>query len=628
MNLDIAQNITVGYFFFDTPHFSELLRLKKTFKNFFTIDCNTLPPKLPVCDLLFLEIDTLLKEKITKLNTLAKHYGAKNLTLVSKDSDNSFLLKFALHFSMHRLLSYELDAIALEKYLYEICKKHMTQQVQVQQSEIFKQISNFIGVITLRDHELIFANEKALQIFVAKDMNALKNSLKNITPMSVLCEKNLDTQTNITLQEWEFYAFLHVMPNLRDKIITITPLKNAPKNTKDDNILNRFQFVELLKDMLLQNYAQEQNISLIFINIANYQKLISQESQALHLYDLLQNFVHKISQYKHETQKIIEWNPSFFILTCENESFESLQNALDSLHQKLIYSDFSEQVHPAIISSLFRTKNDNINEILTQIEAINARDFNSDTFKNDQFFEINDLSLYLSPSEQIHHYLKSCIANKINLKLLNIYKGLCINTNTQVIRQNDAGYFFSFEMLQGYSMELEKKSTIQSADLPHDINADVSYVDFEKSLVFLTNFTFAKTSANNRQHTRVQPSFRTPIMLKYDKYSYQGEIVDMSITAIAANFFQQINEKLYSQKVSLVFRLVDATHEDGFVQMAISAKLTFIGEFDKSLKVVFLLDKLEKPYDAYMLKYMYTRQKELILELKKQTKINANARKR
>lgn len=65
----------------------------------------------------------------------------------------------------------------------------------------------------------------------------------------------------------------------------------------------------------------------------------------------------------------------------------------------------------------------------------------------------------------------------------------------------------------------------------------------------------------------------------------------------------------------------------GFVEIKIEAKVTYIGEYeDIYTKAVFILDEIEKPFDSYMLNYMYTRQKELILELKRAVKAKASAK--
>ena len=177
-------------------------------------------------------------------------------------------------------------------------------------------------------------------------------------------------------------------------------------------------------------------------------------------------------------------------------------------------------------------------------------------------------------------------------------------------------------------MEVEGKTVIQSPDLPNDVSADVNYVNFDKSFALLDNFAFLETSANSRLHTRVQPASRTPLSLRFEKYSYQGEIMDISINSIAVKFSQRVNKKLLEQVVSMDFKLPTAENEFGYVEMKIKGFIIHIADYDKIYcKVVFLLKDLPKPYDSYLLKYMYTRQKYLIFELKKLARVNALGRK-
>lgn len=55
--------------------------------------------------------------------------------------------------------------------------------------------------------------------------------------------------------------------------------------------------------------------------------------------------------------------------------------------------------------------------------------------------------------------------------------------------------------------------------------------------------------------------------------------------------------------------------------MDIEAKVTFVAQHDEYTKVVVMLGALHKPYDDYLLHYMYTRQKELILEIRRASKV-------
>lgn len=79
-------------------------------------------------------------------------------------------------------------------------------------------------------------------------------------------------------------------------------------------------------------------------------------------------------------------------------------------------------------------------------------------------------------------------------------------------------------------------------------------------------------------------------------------------------------EEMLNQKVRLNFSLPNEEGDNGYVIMEIEAKVTYILQKDEFTKIVVMLDKLPKPYDDYLLRYMYNRQKELIFEIKKATK--------
>jgi len=84
-----------------------------------------------------------------------------------------------------------------------------------------------------------------------------------------------------------------------------------------------------------------------------------------------------------------------------------------------------------------------------------------------------------------------------------------------------------------------------------------------------------------------------------------------------------MDEKILNKDVELRFKLPDDDEENGFVYMEIEGKITYIGELDTNKSKVVVMLNLVRPYDSYLLKYMYQRQKELILELKKAVKLNS-----
>lgn len=535
-----AKNINFAHLYFGYTQLNSLQKCTSYFKNFYPIDMTHLPSKLPETNILFIEVDAITKEKFIIINSIVKQYSSKCIYIVSKTPENSFLLKFALHFSLNKILLLKDDESFLKKSLLEAVKKFIHKQSEQQQIEISKRLNNFFALLAFKHNELIFANEKAFDVFDANDLKTLEAIIKNEESIHslLLCNSNENrviVMENSLGEDWKYNFFLNPSANGIDKLLSVIPHRKIEEDEVSFSTLNRFKFIEYLKDKLAQSHVNLNDISLLLINISNYDK-ITKAAGSIKVHDFIKKFIMQILRYKEPDQELTQWNPHFFILLIENENFSEAKERLDSLHQKLIYSEIDEEINAIVKSSVLDIQSNDINSTIAHVENISNGTINLQEFNDNEYFEINHLNDYLSEDEQIHHHLYSCIANKTNLKLLNIYKGLCINTKSNVVKHDGDEYFLSFEILQGYSMQIEGKTVIQSPDFPYDISADVSYINFDKSIVILDNFEFLTFSANNRQHTRVQPNIRTPLMVKYKKFGYQGEILDMSINAIAVKF--------------------------------------------------------------------------------------------
>lgn len=628
-----AKRMNFAHCYFGSTKLHSLESLTKEFNNFYPVDIQNLPTNLPNIELIYIEIDEVTKEKINIVNKLVKHYGTKCINLLSATPNNSFLLKFALHFSLNKVLEIKDEKDFLLKSLNDSIQKCQAKLAERQQLELSRRINSFMGALIFHEKQLMYANDKAFDIFDLSELDQVENFILSNESLQQLLDDEEDKNQIVVMEnslgeEWKYNFFLTILPNKTDRLISVIPHRKIEEANSEYRILNRFNFVEFLKDKLVQYNLSYDNLSLLIVNIKNYQKIV-QASGSIKVHDFFKKFITKLGEFKEEGEELAQWNPHCFIILVEHVDFDSAKERLEKLHEKLVYSKIDTQISPIITSSALKLINDDINEIILHVENIESEKISYEEFMDDQFFEITHLNEYMSEEEQIEHYLHSCIANKTSLKLLNIYKGLCINTQSKVHKFSDDSYFLSFETLQGYSMEIEGKTVIQSPDFPYDISADVSYVNFDNSLAILNNFVFLKTSANSRLHTRVQPSTRTMLSVTFEKLGYQGEIIDISINSIGVKFTQKINEKLKNQIVRLVFKLADEENDFGFVEMKIEAKVTYIAEVEpNNYKMVFILDELPKPYDAYLLRYMYKRQKELIIELKKSAKANQVGRKK
>jgi hypothetical protein len=157
---------------------------------------------------------------------------------------------------------------------------------------------------------------------------------------------------------------------------------------------------------------------------------------------------------------------------------------------------------------------------------------------------------------------------------------------------------------------------VRGEELAYDIHANVKLIDIEDGYLIADSFYFLPDSANNRQYTRVQTSFRNPIYLKQNRIQLQGEILDISLKSIALSCRQAIDKLEKNQPVFLTFKLPDPTLEDGFVEIKGGGTIVYVGAMENLVSKVVVMLNLKEPHDASLLRYMYLRQKELITELK------------
>ncbi len=577
-------------------------------------------------DIIIFEIDKLTKEYVKILNNIIKKCSSKEVFIFCEDVENKFLLKYALHFSLNKLHLLSESDENIEKLLKSISKNIDIKNSEKLQIEISKKINSFFALMLFHNDKLVFVNDKTKKLFDCNDLSSIDNIIKNSEKISDLLNQEENGKIDFVMknssgEDWNYEFFLDIFENGVDKLITIVTQNKVEKNESFLTTINRFMFIEKLKDRLVQNDINNIPTSIVCINISNYNKLLS-VSGSIAVHDFVKKFIEKLCFYKNTCQDLSQWTPSFFVFLVEAESFKHTKEELDSMHQKLIYSELDDKISPIITSSALCINKLEINDIISSIDQISQHEFKAKDFNSSDYFEINHFSDYLEENEQIEHYLQSCIPNKTPIKLLNIYKGLCINTASRVIQIKENSYFLHCENLQAYSMKFDNKTVIQSADLPKDIEADIKYVNIEKKYAILENLHYLEFSANNRQHTRVQLSIRTPITFKYLRYSYQGEILDISTQAIAMKFNHSLSDEIVSKEVGLQFKLPDESMNDGFALMDITAKVVNIGDIDATKSKVIVMINLESPYDSYLLKYMYERQKELILELKKAIKVH------
>lgn len=617
----------ISHLFFDTKQLGILEPLQKEHPQFTVYPLTEQTHVIPSSEVLFIELGQSTKEKFkTLVGIFTKHKPLVSY-IFADDVEDRLLLKFALHFGITDVLPLRNDEALLHSIFTKNANKLDTTLETFKRLDIEQKMERCFAFLIFKEGSLVYANTKVKRLFGETCVHTIEKCLYEDNVISKLLSSDEDAQTNIVIEteenEKELYVcLLNNFPSSNEKMLSFLPHSIDPDHNSCSTILNRFDFVDKLKDKLAQQSISQKPISLIFLNISNLDKLNTSFTN-ITLYESLKRLLSKVFQLKEDAQDIAQWSPNLYILLCENCNFEESCEQTRFLHQELVHFSLEEKVSPIIISSTLSSEKHSLNDLLTYIEKINTQNLLSSDIEKLHYHEIGYLENIADTKEQINYLMRNCINNKIPIKLLNIYKGLCINTQSYVIKYSDDTYHLHCENLQGYAMQLEGETVLQAPNFPKDIKAEVTLVDIKKGFVIIKNLNFMPYSANDRQHTRVQTTIRTPILIRYaQKSSAQGEIIDISINSIAIRCNNKLmKHELLNQPVRLNFSLPSEEGENGYVIMDITAKVTYVSESEDHTKVVVMLGALKKPYDDYLLSYMYSRQKELILEIRRATKV-------
>ncbi len=621
--LQETRYLSVVHLYFHEQKLIFFEQAKKKYSHFTSFDIEQDTKAFLGADILLIEIGDTTKEKLKQLVSIFTKHKPVISYLFANDVENKLLLKFSLHFGCTDVL----PLINQEKLLHAIFTKNPNKLDEklylFQKTELEKKIEQFFPFFLFHGTHLAYANAKAQRLYETNDLSLIESKIHLDEELFNALETSEDTQGHITLNETSYLCIIKCFPKSNEKILTlIGDLPEAQTCYDAPTILNRFDFIDKLKDRLAQQSVTHTAISLIFINISNLDKL-SKTFKSLALHDAFKNLLNTFFHLLEEDQELIQWSPNLYIFMAEKRGFEHACEQAKHIQKELFQTNIHEKITPVISTSAMNVKAYDLNSVIEYIEKINTQTLLPDDMTKIDYYEVDYLENIIDENDQIAYLMHNCVNNKIPIKLLNIYKGLCINTTSNILKVASDSYHISCENLQGYAMQLEGETVLQAPNFPKDIRAEISFLDIKRSFAIIKNLSFLTNSANSRQHTRVQTSFRTPILIKYShRSSAQGEIIDISVNSIAMKIKKIFREEeLRNNTVHLNFSLPNDTGEYGYVIMNIDATVTYITQVDEEhTKIVVMLADLPKPYDEYLLHYMYTRQKELIFEIKRATK--------
>jgi len=214
-------------------------------------------------------------------------------------------------------------------------------------------------------------------------------------------------------------------------------------------------------------------------------------------------------------------------------------------------------------------------------------------------------------TETIYNLLKLIQNNKIKVHLYNYYKGLTIVHDGLVSDAQKDSLVIQTNYLQQKAIQSEEKTLISSEVLPYTIACNkLTGVSFERQIVKFKDVHFSRTSPASRKSIRLLPDPKYNVSLFIDNQRYRSniKITDISIDSINLKFDVPPTNLKTNDKVTIDMILNYQNHP-----LIINTEATMLKKHYSNIVFVFNLDMEKK---NTLLKYMVTRQKEIIREFK------------
>jgi GGDEF domain-containing protein len=606
--------LSLCHLYYKTSSYKNIEKIYDAFDGFVTIDFDTIE-NLDDYSIYIIELEYVDQELSKRLVGLFKHKAQALIYFIIPKKHTLMLFQ----------LTYLLGTKSIITQNQNVTK--LIEKIKIER-ELFLKNSfvNWLGHVSIktqnfvvyRNRKLNFVNKMLLDSFRCDtdelfEMNVLVNvDIEKLLDQNTTYKANLNDHLNIK----KMYIFRSESVENGEKIIYID---SDPSSDEELGFISsRVSFVELLKEKLLQRTISEQKLSLFSVKITNMKMILELKGLAeleRILFETL-SFMDSILEKKLVFSQLEQ---NFYVVFFEDVDFEQINIIAEHFNTKVINYISKKKNKITLEIMTFSLENLEFSDILLELHKIETDKFKV-TQKNSHYIkEINKAKKVVNEK----NLLDTAYEDKLTFKLLNIYNGLIINTKSNILKVTDEHVYVSFTQLQGVVLNIDKQTILQSSSFSQDIEANVKKINFKKQIAVLENFKFLNTNANSRRYARVTPLTKMPIAIHVNSKIINGVILDLSIKSIAikVKYIETIGLPDL-QKSSLLFNIVNKRSELGYVQLTLKAKVIVVTpqDTDGYYKVVCDLEEGSHDLDI-LLQYVYERQKELIIELKKMTKL-------
>lgn len=408
-----------------------------------------------------------------------------------------------------------------------------------------------------------------------------------------------------------------IIKKMRIDLESAKPLPEI-STCSDESIVSRINFLDLLKDELAFKDTHNSQLSAITISFQNMKEL-QKDLTMLELEEHTNKTLKFMNTIFEDEIIFVQLNFDFYMIIFRDLDFEETNDLAQDFYNAVLDNMINDEYKFFIDIFTINLHDLGLSEVLSTLNNIKLRNL-SHQQSCSNYLEHTSKAQNIISEEDV---LNDAFVNKTSIKLLNIYNGLVISTPSKIIKQTKDSIHVTFEQLQGVVMNIEKETILQSTTFLQDVLASIKVINLSKKIAVLDNFRFLKTNANSRMYARVTIANTIPIVIHIDQSTVNGVILDISIKSIAikTKYTQRVKD-MKARDIKLTFNMPNYRFDNGYVQLHVDAKvIVILDNKDDTCKVVCDIDEGSEG-ESIIKEYVYDRQKELIIEVKKMSLLN------
>ncbi len=566
---------------------------------------------IPQYDLYFVEIDKIEKELLLNIKKLLLDKTQNLIYFFINDSHNLMLFQLA---SLLKVQSIFTPKHNCAKIITTIEKEMLEHEARKREYSIVQSITNDIKFMVFDKDDLYFASQKLYTEYNCFDLETVKSKVCSKIDTHTLLKEDTVVQNNLGVcrsatSKYDNKKYIYIEEGVQ-------------KSTLEhiDFIKNRIYFIEVLKDKFLQNDTLEIVCGLITIKIENMPSLRN-DWDAYEIEIAVRDLLLQVDTPPDSHTILAQYDNDLYVTFFEGLDFEYLKKKASMIQTQIAAHTHEQKIKPIVGIYAIDINGLELNTILKVVSDVSREEMSRVHIEAKKLYRTIGINDDLDDAEIIDMMLQTTFTNKTPIKLLNLYKGLCINTSSVIVKKTNKEIYVTYENLQGAVMTFDKTTVMQSSNFSKDIVADVTYLDPKRKIAQFKNFRFSQGNANSRKYSRVTPSQRVPVTIIEKRHTVNGEIIDISMNSIAIKAKLHNKEKILKlQDVKLKFVLPNKNSSEGYMNILLIGKVIFTQFDEKFSKIVVDLEE-DQSNESLLMQYVYDRQKEIITELKRQTSV-------